>query len=101
MKLPFPFRGKEIWRIRRIITSFAFIIGFPYRFVSGFVANSYIPGFSLALGFVLGRIVSPPDAVSAGAILKVCESTLKTSTVLEGESLFNDTSSLLSSVLQW
>jgi CPA1 family monovalent cation:H+ antiporter len=30
----------------------------------------FIPSFTLALGFLLGGIVSPPDAVSAGAILK-------------------------------
>ena len=34
------------------------------------LANHFIPGFTLALGFLLGGIVSPPDAVSAGAITK-------------------------------
>ncbi|EJG2309562.1 cation:proton antiporter, partial [Elizabethkingia anophelis] len=86
---------KEIWRMRRIITSFAFIVVFLTALSVAFVANSYIPGFSLALGFVLGGIVSPPDAVSAGAILKFVKVPKTFSTVLEGESLFNDASSLI------
>ena len=61
---------KEIWKLRRIITSFAFIVVFLTALSVAVIANAYIPGFSLALGFVLGGIVSPPDAVSAGAILK-------------------------------
>lgn len=86
---------KEIWKLRRIITSFAFIVVFLTAISVAFVANSYIPGFSLALGFVLGGIVSPPDAVSAGAILKFVKVPKNMSTVLEGESLFNDASSLI------
>ncbi|CAM2941519.1 Na+/H+ antiporter [Chryseobacterium flavum] len=86
---------KEIWKLRRIITSFAFIVVFLTAISVAFVANSYIPGFSLALGFVLGGIVSPPDAVSAGAILKFVKVPKNLSTVLEGESLFNDASSLI------
>lgn len=86
---------KEIWKLRRIITSFAFIVVFLTAITVAFVANSYIPGFSLALGFVLGGIVSPPDAVSAGAILKFVKVPKNVSTVLEGESLFNDASSLI------
>ncbi|MEH7888859.1 Na+/H+ antiporter [Elizabethkingia meningoseptica] len=86
---------KEIWKLRRIITSFAFIVVFLTALSVAFIANAYIPGFSLALGFVLGGIVSPPDAVSAGAILKFVKVPKNLSTVLEGESLFNDASSLI------
>src|SRR5690606_31859973 len=50
---------------------------------------------SLALGFLLGGIVSPPDAVSAGAILKFVNIPKRMSSILEGESLLNDASSLI------
>ncbi|GAB3432932.1 Na+/H+ antiporter [Niabella aquatica] len=86
---------KEMWKLRRIITSFAFIVVFLTAMSVAFIANSYIPGFSLALGFVLGGIVSPPDAVSAGAILKFVKVPKQIGTLLEGESLFNDASSLI------
>ena len=86
---------KEMWKLRRIITNFAFVVVFLTALSVAFVANSFIPGFSLALGFVLGGIVSPPDAVSAGAILKFVKVPKNLATLLEGESLFNDASSLI------
>lgn len=43
----------------------------------------------------MGGIVSPPDAVSAGAILKFVKVPKSTSSILEGESLLNDASSLI------
>lgn len=86
---------KELWKWRRIITSFAFVVVFLTALSVAFVANYYIPGFSLALGFLLGGIVSPPDAVSAGAILKFVKIPKRMSSILEGESLMNDASSLI------
>lgn len=86
---------KEMWRWRRIITSFAFIVVFLSALSVALVANYFIPGFSLALGFLLGGIVSPPDAVSAGAILKFVKVPKTMSSILEGESLLNDASSLI------
>ncbi|KEQ28728.1 sodium:hydrogen antiporter [Pedobacter antarcticus 4BY] len=86
---------KEMWRWRRIITSFAFVVVFLSAMSVAFVANHFIPGFSLALGFLLGGIVSPPDAVSAGAILKFVKIPKRMSSILEGESLLNDASSLI------
>nr|WP_314545295.1 Na+/H+ antiporter [uncultured Empedobacter sp.] len=86
---------KELWRWRRIVVSFAFVVVFITSLVVAFVANHFIPGFSLALGFLLGGIVSPPDAVSAGAILKFVKIPKRYSSILEGESLLNDASSLI------
>ncbi len=86
---------KEMWKWRRIITSFAFVVVFLTAMSVAFVANHFIPGFSLALGFLLGGIVSPPDAVSAGAILKFVKVPKRMSSILEGESLLNDASSLI------
>lgn len=86
---------KELWHWRRIIGSFAFVVVFLTAMSVAFVANHFIPGFSLALGFLLGGIVSPPDAVSAGAILKFVKVPKRLSSILEGESLLNDASSLI------
>lgn len=86
---------KGLVKFRRIIGSFAFLVVFFTATAVAFFANNFIPGFSLALGFLLGAIVSPPDAVSAGAILKFVKIPKATSTILEGESLFNDASSLI------
>lgn len=86
---------KEMWRWRRIIASFAFVVVFLAALSVAFVANHFIPGFSLALGFLLGGIVSPPDAVSAGAIMKFVHVPKRMKSILEGESLLNDASSLI------
>ena len=86
---------KELWKWRRIIGSFAFVVVFLTAMTVAYVANYFIPGFSLALGFLLGGIVSPPDAVSAGAILKFVNVPKRMSSILEGESLLNDASSLI------
>ncbi len=86
---------KELWRWRRIIGSFAFLIVFLTALVVAVVSNHFIPGFSLALGFLLGGIVSPPDAVSVGAILKFVKVPKRLASMLEGESLLNDASSLI------
>ena len=86
---------KELWRWRRIISSFAFPVVFFTAMAVALVANHFIPGFSLALGFLLGGIVSPPDAVSAGAILKFVKVPKTVASILEGESLLNDASSLI------
>jgi len=86
---------KELWRWRRIIFSFAFVVVFFTAFSVAVFVNYFIPGFSLALGFLLGGIVSPPDAVSAGAILKFVKVPKRLASILEGESLLNDASSLI------
>lgn len=86
---------KELWRWRRIISSFAFVVVFLTAMSVAFVANAFIPGFTLALGFLLGGIVSPPDAVSASAILRFVNVPKRVSSILEGESLLNDASSLI------
>lgn len=86
---------KELWRWRRVIFSFAFVVVFLTACSVAFVANHFIPGFSLPLGFLLGAIVSPPDAVSVGAILKFVKVPTRMASILEGESLLNDASSLI------
>ena len=87
--------SKDFWRWRRVITSFASILVIITSLVIAVVSSTIIPGFTLAMGFLLGAIVSPPDAVSATAILKDVKVPKRVSTILEGESLLNDASSLI------
>jgi len=86
---------KEMKKWWRIIGSFAFLVVFFTAISVAVVVNHFIPGFSIALGFVLGGIVAPPDAVSTGAITKFVKIPRSTSAILEGESLLNDASSLI------
>ena len=54
-----------------------------------------IPGMSLAEGFVLGGIVSPPDAVAVAAVARRLRLPRRLVVILEGESLVNDASGLV------
>ncbi len=55
----------------------------------------YFMGLPLAAGFVLGAIVSPPDAIAASAIAQRLEIPRRIVTILEGESLVNDATALV------
>jgi monovalent cation/hydrogen antiporter len=86
---------KEFWKWRRVITSFAFPIVIITSCVIAFVSNALIPGFTLALGFLLGGIISPPDAISATTIMRRVSVPKSVVSIIEGESLLNDASSLI------
>lgn len=59
------------------------------------VAHWMIPELSWELAFVLGAIVSPPDAVAAASVTKGLGVPKRIMTILEGESLVNDASGLI------
>ena len=86
---------KEFWRWRRIIMSFAFPIVILTSCVVALTANWLIPGFTLALGFLLGGIISPPDAVAATSIMRQSDVPKSMVSLVEGEGLLNDASSLI------
>ncbi len=86
---------KEMWRWRRVISVFAILIVVLTSGVVALVAYAWIPGFTLALGFLLGGIVSPPDAISATSVMRLIRVPKRLTSILEGESLLNDASSLI------
>ena len=55
----------------------------------------YFMGLPLAAGFVLGAIISPPDAIAATAIADRLKVPRRIVTILEGESLVNDATALV------
>jgi len=61
---------REFWRWRRSISMLAFGLVFFTSLVVGYFTTWLIPGFTLGLGFLLGGIISPPDAVAATSVLK-------------------------------
>lgn len=85
----------DFWKWRRPISMLAFGLVFFTSIIVAFVSTAMIPGFTLAMGFLLGGIISPPDAVAANSVLKHINIPKRLTTVLEGESLINDASSLI------
>jgi NhaP-type Na+/H+ or K+/H+ antiporter len=85
----------EFWKWKRPISLLAFGLVFCTSTVVAYSASSFIPGFTLATGFLLGGIISPPDAIAATSVLKSIRVPKRIITILEGESLVNDASSLI------
>jgi monovalent cation/hydrogen antiporter len=63
--------------------------------IVGVVTHWLLPQLPWAACFALGAIVSPPDAVSARAVLQSVKLPRRLSTLLEGESLLNDATGLV------
>ena len=85
----------SFWKWKRPIALLAFGLVFLTATIVAYTSTFLIPGFTLALGFLLGGIVSPPDAVAASTVLKGMSIPKRIMTILEGESLVNDASSLI------
>ena len=79
----------------RPISTLAITLVFFTTVAVAITAHYFIPGFSWPLAFVLGAVVSPPDAVAASGIIKGLGLNKKVITILEGESLVNDASALI------
>jgi monovalent cation/hydrogen antiporter len=58
-------------------------------------ARALQPALPWAAAIALGAIVAPPDAAAATSVLRATPVPQRLRTILEGESLFNDASSLL------
>ena len=59
------------------------------------IVHTFIPYFDWPEAFVLGAIISPPDAVAAAAATKGLPIPKRVTTILEGESLVNDATGLI------
>jgi CPA1 family monovalent cation:H+ antiporter len=79
----------------RSITQLAVGMVLVTAFAVAVVAYLLIPGIPFAAALALGAIVAPPDAVAAVAVARRAGLPRKVVTVLEGESLFNDATSLV------
>jgi len=86
---------KDFWAMKRPISLLSFGLVIFTSVVVAFVSNAIIPEFPLAYGFLLGGIISPPDAVAATSVLQGLKIPKRVVTILEGESLVNDASSLI------
>lgn len=60
------------------------------------VVSGLIPGIPFAAAFAIGAVVAPPDAVAATAVARQIGLPRRVVTVLEGESLVNDATALVS-----
>jgi monovalent cation/hydrogen antiporter len=87
------------WRDFRVnlrsILPLAIVLVLLTMTVTAYVFHGLV-GLPLAVGFVFGAIISPPDAVAALAVTQNLRVPRKIIVVLEGESLINDATSFIS-----
>ena len=62
----------------------------------GLVTWAVLPGIPFAAAFALGAVVAPPDAVAATAVARRVGMPRRIVSILEGESLLNDATALVS-----
>jgi len=86
---------RDFWFYKRAISLLAFGLVIFTASAVAYISHQMIPDFSLAMGFMLGGIISPPDAVAATSVLQGLKVPKRVVTILEGESLINDASSLI------
>ncbi len=86
---------RDLWRARRPVTLLAIgLVAFTSSIIA-WLSSAIIPTFTLAMGFLLGGIISPPDAVAATSVMKDLNVPKRVTIILEGESLVNDATSLV------
>ncbi len=85
----------EFKREIRPISTLAVTLVFSTTILVGVATHYLVPGFTWPLAFVLGAIISPPDAVAATSITRGLGLSRKVITIIEGESLVNDASALI------
>lgn len=84
-----------IRQLLRPILQLAVVLVLLTAFSVAFVLTALIPDMPFAAALALGAIVAPPDAVAAVAVARRVGLPRRLVTVLEGESLFNDATSLV------
>ena len=62
----------------------------------GAVVHALLPGIGWPVAFAIGAVVAPPDAVAATAVARRIGLPRRLVTILEGESLLNDATALVS-----
>ncbi len=87
---------KSLWRQRRSILSLSIGLVFLTVFILGSFINILLPFIPLAAAFALAAALAPTDAVAVSALSEKVNIPHKIMHNLEGESLINDASGLVS-----
>lgn len=87
---------ESLWKLRKPILLLALGLVFVTVAVMGYFVNWLLPVIPLAASFALAAALAPTDAVAVGALEQKVKIPHQTMQILEGESLINDASGLVS-----
>lgn len=85
-----------LWRNRKPVLSLAIGLVVVTALIIGFVVHAVIPSIPLAAAFALGAALGPTDAVAVASLSKETSIPDRQKSILEGESLINDASGIVS-----
>ena len=86
----------SLWHNRHSMFSYAIGLVVVIILVVGFTVNAFIPSIPLAAAFALGAALGPTDPIAVASVSKRANVPARQKTVLQGESLFNDASGIVS-----
>lgn len=86
---------RELWQNIRPISLLAIGLVLTTTVAVALVASALLPGLPFGAAVALGAIVSPPDAIAATAIAQRLGLPRRLVTIIEGESLLNDATALV------
>lgn len=87
---------RSFWSLRKPILLLALGLVFVTVGSLGYMLNALIPAIPLAAAFALAAALAPTDAIAVGALEDRVTVPHRTMKILEGESLINDASGLVS-----
>jgi Na+/H+ antiporter len=85
----------EFWQFRRPISMLAFGLVIFTAIAVAYVSHLMIPDFTWVMGFLLGGVIAPTDAVAATSMIQNMKVPKRVVAILEGESMVNDASGLI------
>lgn len=86
----------SLWKNRRTMLSYAIGLVVAIVLAVGFAVNALVPSIPLAAAFALGAALGPTDPVAVASISKNASISERQQTTLQGESLLNDASGIVS-----
>lgn len=87
---------EALWQLKKPILLLALGLVFVTVGTVGYFVHSLLPVIPLAASFALAAALAPTDAVAVGALEQKVKIPHRTMQILEGESLINDASGLVS-----
>ncbi len=85
-----------LWKNRRTMLSYAIALVVAIVLIVGFAVHALIPSISLAAAFALGAALGPTDPIAVASISEQASIPKRQQTILQGESLLNDASGIVS-----
>lgn len=89
-------RKSSLWRDRRPVLSLAIGLVVATALAVGFAVHALVPSISLFAAFALGAALGPTDAVAVASLSRDTNVSARAKSILEGESLINDASGIVS-----